>query len=73
MTEKELENTKRDLIYNLSYQRKMLNYSQTEIAEELHTTQQVISSIEKGKRTPNLEVLIKYADVLGLKVILVTK
>lgn len=43
--------------------RKENHYKQNDIAEKLHVSQQVISNIERGQTTPDIEQLKKFADI----------
>ena len=38
-------------------------YNQEDIAEQLGVTKQTISNWEKGKRTPDIDSLVKLADI----------
>lgn len=53
---------------NLERLRKDAKLSQTELAEKIGLTQQVVSGYEKGKSYPNLEVLCKIADTFHVSV-----
>jgi ribosome-binding protein aMBF1 (putative translation factor) len=39
--------------------------SQHELSDEIHTSQSMISAIERGRRLPGLEVMIRMGSVLG--------
>ena len=43
--------------------RKNHNYKQTDLASQLNVSQQVISNIERGVTTPDIEQLKKIADI----------
>lgn len=43
--------------------RKNHNYKQTDLASKLNVSQQVISNIERGVTTPDIEQLKKIADI----------
>lgn len=46
--------------------RKKNNYIQAELAEKLNVSQQVISNIERGVTTPDIEQLKKFADIYNI-------
>ena len=46
--------------------RKEKNYKQIDLAEMLNVTQQVISNIERGVTTPDIEQLKKIADIYNI-------
>lgn len=48
------------------------NYSQEEIATKINITQQAYSNYEKGNRLPNIEILIKLADIYDISLDLLT-
>lgn len=43
--------------------RKENHYKQNDIADKLHVSQQVISNIERGVTTPDIEQLKNFADI----------
>lgn len=55
-------------IINMVERRKALGLSQTDLATKAGVTQGAISMIEKGIRTPSLDVIIKIAGALGCTV-----
>lgn len=46
--------------------RKNRNFKQTDLAEKLNVSQQVISNIERGVTTPDIEQLKKFADIYNI-------
>ena len=46
--------------------RKLNKLKQTELAEKLNVSQQVISNIERGVTTPDIELLKKIADIYSI-------
>ena len=46
--------------------RKGKGIRQTDLAEKLHVSQQVISNIERGVTTPDIELLKKIADIYAI-------
>ena len=52
--------------------REKYNYSQEEIAEKINITQSAYSNYEKGKRLPNIEILIKLADIYDISLDILT-
>ena len=54
------------LAINLKYYRYKLNLSQERFAEKLNSTLSYINQLEMGKRKPTLELLDKFADILGI-------
>ena len=46
--------------------RKSKNFKQTELAEMLNVSQQVISNIERGVTAPDIEQLKKFADIYNI-------
>lgn len=51
---------------HLAELRKEKNYKQTELAEKLNVSQQVISNIERGVSAPDIELLKKIADIYNI-------
>lgn len=51
---------------NLAKLRKQYGYKQTELAEKLNVSQQIISNIENSKSAPDIELLIQTADIYGI-------
>ena len=56
----------------LKHYREKNNYSQEQIAQKINITQQAYSNYEKGKRLPNIEILIKLADIYEISLDLLT-
>lgn len=54
------------LAINLKYYRYQLNLSQEKFTEKLNSTLPYINQLENGKRKPTLELLDKFADILGV-------
>lgn len=48
--------------------RKEKNLTQEDLAERLHCTRQTISNYENGKSEPDITLLMKLADVLGVEI-----
>jgi len=51
--------------------REKANLSQEDVAERMHTTRSAVSRLEscgKGRHSPSLETLLKYAQALGYSV-----
>lgn len=48
------------------------NYSQKEIAKKINITQSAYSNYEKGKRLPNIEILIKLANIYDISLDILT-
>lgn len=48
---------------NIKEARKRNNMTQSELAEKLGVSKQVVSSYENGKRSPSYEMLLKIANV----------
>lgn len=46
--------------------RKNRNFKQTDLAEKLNVSQQVISNIERGVTAPDIEQLKKFADIYNI-------
>lgn len=51
---------------HLALLRKQNHLKQKELAKELNVSQQVISNIERGQSTPDIELLKKMADIYGI-------
>lgn len=51
---------------HLAELRKTKHYKQTELAEKLNVSQQVISNIERGISAPDIELLKKIADLYNI-------
>jgi len=67
------EEFKVDLAMALSTKREALGLSQTDMAKEIHTTQQQISKYEKSSVSPTIERLYEMCKVLGLEIIIKDK
>ena len=50
---------------NLKYYRYKLNLSQEKFAEKLGSTLSYINQLENAKRKPTLDLIDKFADILG--------
>lgn len=48
--------------------RKSKKFKQTELAEMLNVSQQVISNIERGITMPDMEQLKKFADIYNISI-----
>lgn len=51
---------------HLAVLRKKHNLRQTDLAQKLNVSQQVISNIERGQTAPDIELLQKMADIYGI-------
>ena len=58
----------RDIGKNIKEFRLRKSYSQEEMAEKLYVTRQTISNYETGKSRPDLDTLIRIADIYGVDV-----
>lgn len=56
----------KDLGKHLAELRKKHQYKQKDLAAKLNVSQQVISNIERGFSTPDIELLKKMADLYGI-------
>ena len=61
------------IIYALRARRYELQLSQKILARKMNTSRRVITSWECGERTPKLERLLEWANVLGLQLELSSK
>ena len=52
--------------HNLKIYRTKNNYSQVDIANILNVTKQTVSNWEKGKRLPDINILIKLANLYNV-------
>ncbi len=50
---------------NIVKVRKILGYSQGDLATRMQTAQSTVSSIERGQRTPTFEMLLRVKRGLG--------
>ena len=55
------------LVDELVAERKRLGYTQQDVADKINIKRANLSRLEGKKHVPTLELLIKYADCLGLK------
>ena len=53
---------------NIKRYRKINRISQTELGEKLNVAQTAVSQWETGTRTPDLQTLMKMADIFGISV-----
>ena len=53
---------------NLRYYRLKKSMTKRELAEQLNITPMAISNYESGKRKPDMEILKRMANVLGVRV-----
>lgn len=53
---------------NLKMYRKIKNISQTDLAREINTTPQLISSLERGLNEPSFHCLIRIARALDVNI-----
>lgn len=58
----------RDIGKNIKQLRIQQNMTQDELAERLYVTRQTVSNYETGKSKPDVEMLVKIAEVLGTDV-----
>ena len=56
----------------LKYYREKYNYSQNDIAKKINITQQAYANYENGNRLPNIEILIKIADIYDISLDILT-
>lgn len=56
----------------LKYYREKHNYSQSDIAKKINITQQAYAHYENGNRTPNINILIKIADIYDISLDILT-
>lgn len=56
----------------LKYYRTKYNYSQSDIAKKIDITQQAYANYENGNRLPNIEILIKIADIYDISLDILT-
>ena len=54
---------------NLKYYRLQKNMSMKDLATAVGVTSMAISNYESGKRKPEIEIINKLAEVLGIKVV----
>jgi len=62
-----------EIISKIRKRRKLLNITQTMLAELAGVSLHTISDIESGKGNPSLDVLLRIADTLGLELTLVVR
>ena len=53
---------------NLKFLRRNAGYTQTELAKKMHLRQYNISDYEIGRIEPNIQTLIKFADIFNVSV-----
>ena len=53
---------------NFKESRQFAGYSQAKLAAALHVSQQSLSDYENGKTNPDLETLVKMAEILNVSV-----
>lgn len=58
----------RDIGKNIRLLREEKNLTQDELAEQLFVTRQTVSNYETGRSRPDVEMLVKIAEVLGVDV-----
>jgi transcriptional regulator with XRE-family HTH domain len=63
-----IENLITTAISQMSYKRKLLKLSQSELAEKVGTSAVTISNIESLRNKPSNELLIKICKVLGIDI-----
>jgi len=61
-----------DLPKNLKMLRKQKNITQQNIAIQLNISQEAYSLYENGKREPNIDTLIKLAELFGVSLDILT-
>ena len=54
------------VLSQLVEKRKALNLSQTAVAKQLGVTRQAVSKFEKGESSPTLDVVLSYANAIGI-------
>lgn len=52
----------------IKYRREELGYTQTELAERLHTTQPYASRLERGWFNPSMKMIVNIAVALDMSV-----
>ena len=52
----------------IRYRREELGYTQTELAERVHTTQPYVSRLERGWFNPSMQMIVKISTVLNISV-----
>ena len=50
----------------IKYRREELDYTQSELAQKVHTTQPYISRMERGHFNPSMRMIIRIATVLNV-------
>lgn len=58
----------RDYREILRNKRIQLGWSQYRLAKEAHVAQSFVNEIEKGKKTPSLEVFFKLCEALDIRI-----
>ena len=64
--QKQGNRSEKSLGKNLAKLRKQNKLKQTELAEKLNVSQQIISNIENDKSTPDIGLLMQTADIYGI-------
>jgi len=64
----EEENLKREIARQILRLRKLRGWTQTQLAEALHTQQSAVARLESGSRRPSLATLYKISQVLDARV-----
>lgn len=54
------------IVTGLVHQREVAGFTQSEVAQKMHTTQSSVARLESGERDPRLSTLISYADSIGV-------
>lgn len=52
----------------IKYRRKQLGYTQTELAERVHTTQPYVSNLEKDRFNPSMKMIRNISTALNISV-----
>lgn len=61
------------IVRQLVDQRQKRGFTQMHIAQRMNTRQSSISELESGRVNPTIDTVIKYAEALGLEVVLTFK
>lgn len=56
------------LTNTINVERAKIRMTQEELAFKVNVTRQTIHSIERGKKTPSLELALEIANVFGVKI-----
>ncbi|EPA1042901.1 helix-turn-helix domain-containing protein [Enterobacter bugandensis] len=57
---------RKELVAAMAHKRKQKKITQAMIANEIGVTKQAISKFESGNSSPTIDVVFRYADVLGV-------